>query len=89
MRFNWSYYYYYFGKRFFLITVTASKLSSSDSERIDSAQFFRNNDSRDVSRMTVSTLPLTSKYPKPLEPPNQLSTLPLASKYPKLPEPPN
>ena len=64
-------------------------LTSSDSERIDSAQFFRNSDNRDVSRITVSTLPLTSKYPKLPEPPNQLSTLPLTSKYPKLPEPPN
>ena len=50
-------------------------LTSSDSERIDSAQFFRNSDSRDVSRITVSTLPLTSKYPKLPEPPNQPSVL--------------
>ena len=33
-------------------------------ERNDSAQFSRNSDSRDVSRITVSTLPLTTKYPK-------------------------
>ena len=50
-------------------------LTSSDSERINSAQFSRNSDSRDVSRITVSTLPLTSKYPKLPEPPNQPSIL--------------
>ena len=50
-------------------------LTSSDSERVDSAQFFRNSDSRDVSRKTVSTLPLTSKYPKLPELPNQPSIL--------------
>ena len=38
---------------------------NSDSERIDSAQFSRNSDSRDVSCITVSTLPLTTKYPDP------------------------
>ena len=47
----------------------------ANSERIDSAQFSRNSDSRDVSRITVSTLPLTTKYPKLPEPPNQPSVL--------------
>ena len=47
----------------------------SDSERIDSAQLSRNSDSRDVSRITVSTLPLTSKYPKLPEPPKPTSVL--------------
>ena len=50
-------------------------LTSSDSERVDSAQFFRNSDSRDVSRITISALPLTSKYPTLPEPPNQPSIL--------------
>ena len=45
--------------------------ANSDSERIDSAQFSRNSD----SRITVSTIPLTSKYPKLPEPPNQPSIL--------------
>ena len=59
------------------LTVTASKQSClvATSERVDSAQFFRNSDSRDVSRKTVSTLPLTSKYPKFPEPSNQPSIL--------------
>ena len=39
-------------------------LTSSDSESIDSAQFFRNSDSRDVSRITVSTLTLNHKIPQ-------------------------
>ena len=38
--------------------------------------FFRNSDSRDVSRITtVSTLPLTTKYPKLPDPPNPPSVL--------------
>ena len=52
-----------------------SLLTSSDSERIDRAQFSRNSDSRDASRITVSTLPLTTKYPKLREPPNPPSVL--------------
>ena len=50
-------------------------LTSSDSERINSAHFSRSSDTRDVSRITVSTLPSTSKYPKLPEPPNQPSVL--------------
>ena len=50
-------------------------LTSSDSERIDSAQFSRNSYSRDVSRITASTLPLATKYPKLPEPPNPPSVL--------------
>ena len=52
---------------------TMRPLVSSDSECVDSAQFFRNSDSWDVSRITVSTLPLASKYPKFLNlPTNQV-----------------
>ena len=51
------------------------KSGSTDSERIDSAQFFRNSDTRDASRITVSTLPLTTKYPKLPEPHNPPSVL--------------
>ena len=71
------------------LSIRLQLLTSSDSERIYSAQFFRNSDNRDVSRIAVSTLPLTSKYRKLPEPPNQPSNLPLTLKYPKLPEPTN
>ena len=40
------------------------RFSNSVNESIDGAQFSQNSDSRDVSRITVSTLPLTTKYPK-------------------------
>ena len=58
-----------------LFSIDIYVLSNEWSERIDSAQFSRNSDSRDVSRITVSTLPLTTKYPKLPEPPNPPSVL--------------
>ena len=57
------------------LTIGPHLHANSDSERIDSAQFSRNSDSRDVSRLTVSTIPLTTKYPKLPESPNPASVL--------------
>ena len=53
----------------------ALSIRSLSLSRIDSAQFFQNSDSRDVSCITVSSLPLTSKYSKLPEPPNPASVL--------------